>query len=52
MIELIFAAARKAAPAAYGRTRYDGTWFASASDLHPGVLSREELRRAVAEVIG
>ncbi|WP_296675762.1 hypothetical protein [Novosphingobium sp.] len=47
MIELIYAAARRAVPAAPGHTRHP-----FAPPARPGVLSREELRRAVAEVIG
>ncbi|MFC0588322.1 hypothetical protein ACFFF7_02740 [Novosphingobium aquiterrae] len=48
MIDLIFAAARRAVPVARDHTRY----ISPPVLRHPGVLTREELRRAVAEVIG
>jgi hypothetical protein len=52
MIELFFAAARRAVPAASGHTRSFSRPRTLPGEHRPGVLSREELRRAVAEVIG
>lgn len=52
MINVIYAAARRAVPAPLGHSRYTPAQFALARDSRPGVLSRDELRRAVAEVVG
>lgn len=52
MIDLIFAAARKAVPVAHDRIRSAAPRLALPGEHRPGVLSREELRRAVAEVVG
>lgn len=52
MLDSIFAAARKAVPVAHGRIRPAASRLALPGAHRSGVLSREELRRAVAEVLG
>lgn len=52
MINVIYAAARRAVPAAHGRTYFPPALLVTCQDRRTGILSRDELRRAVAEVIG
>lgn len=52
MIDLIFTAARKAVPVARDRIRPFAPRSVLPGEHRPGVLSREELRRAVAEIVG
>lgn len=52
MFDVIYAAARRAVPAAQGRTSFTPALLATCQDHRTGILSRDELRRAVAEVIG
>ena len=52
IMNVIYAAARRAVPAAHGRTSFSPALLATSQDRRTGILSRDELRRAVAEVIG
>lgn len=52
MMNVIYAAPRRAVPAAHGRTSFSPALLATCQDRRTGVLSRDELRRAVAEVLG